>query len=135
MKKEDVPQDISALGKITTEVCYATDENGKYTAQQSRGWNVKIDALDVTWQDVQKKTEAAKQKALNNEVSPLLFFMERSVMDVGILAKYMGLFKWQVKRHLKPGIFNKLPEKTLVKYAEVFNVTVDELKSMNVHEQ
>jgi len=135
MKKEDVPQDVSALGKITTEVCYATDETGKYTAQQSRGWDVKIDALDVTWQNVQNKVEAAKQQALNKEVSPLLFFMERNVMDISILAKYMGLFKWQVKRHLKPGVFNTLPEKTLLKYAEVFNVTVDELKSMNVHEQ
>lgn len=135
MKKEDVPQDLSALGKITTEVCYATDETGKYSAQQSRGWDVKIDALDVTWKDVQNKVEAARQQALKNEVSPLLFFMERSVMDISILAKYMGLFKWQVKRHLKPDVFNRLPEKTLVKYAEVFNVTVDELKSMNVHEQ
>ena len=135
MKKEDVPQDVSALGKITTEVCYATDETGKYSAQQSRGWNVKIDALDVTWQDVENKVEAAKQQALKNEVSPLLFFLERSVMDISILAKYMGLFKWQVKKHLKPDVFNKLPEKILVKYAEVFNVTVDELKSMNVHEQ
>lgn len=135
MKKEDVPQDLSALGKITTEVCYATDETGKYSAQQSRGWDVKIDALDITWKDVQNKVEAARQQALKNEVSPLLFFMERSVMDISILAKYMGLFKWQVKRHLKPDVFNRLPEKTLVKYAEVFNVTVDELKSMNVHEQ
>ena len=26
MKKEDVPQDLGALGKITKEVCYATDD-------------------------------------------------------------------------------------------------------------
>ena len=135
MKKDEVPQDVSALGKLTTEVCYATDKDGKYTAQQSRGWEVKIDALDVTWKDVENKVAAAKQKALDGEVSPLLFFMERSVMDVAVLAGYMGLFKWQVKRHLKPSVFNKLPQKTLEKYAEVFNVTVEELKSMNVHEQ
>jgi len=135
MKKDEVPQDVSALGKLTTEVCYATDKDGKYTAQQSRGWDVKIDALDVTWKDVENKVAAAKQKALNGEVSPLLFFMEKNVMDVAVLAGYMGLFKWQVKRHLKPSVFNKLPQKTLEKYAEVFNVTVEELKSMNVHEQ
>ena len=135
MKKDEVPQDVSPLGKLTTEVCYATDKDGKYTAQQSRGWDVKIDALDVTWKDVENKVAAAKQKALNGEVSPLLFFMEKNVMDVAVLAGYMGLFKWQVKRHLKPSVFNKLPQKTLEKYAEVFNVTVVELKSMNVHEQ
>lgn len=135
MKKDEVPQDVSALGKLTTEVCYATDKDGKYSAQQSLGWEVKIDALDVTWKDVENKVAAAKQKALNGEISPLLFFMERSVMDIAVLAAYMGLFKWQVKRHLKPSVFNKLPQKTLEKYAEVFNVTVEELKSMNVHEQ
>lgn len=135
MKKDEVPQDVSALGKLTTEVCYATDKDGKYSAQQSRGWEVKIDALDVTWKDVENKVAAAKQKALDGEVSPLLFFMERSVMDIAVLAGYMSLFKWQVKRHLKPSVFNKLPQKTLEKYAEVFNVTVEELKSMNVHEQ
>lgn len=116
-------------------MCYATDESGKYSAEQSRGWDVKIEALDVTWDEVKKKVEAARQKALNNEVSPLLFFMERSVMDVAILASYAGLFKWQVKRHLKPAVFNKLSDKRLHKYAEIFNVTVEELKSMNVHEQ
>lgn len=135
MKKEEVPQDVSALGKLTTEVCYATDKDGKYTAQQSRGWEVKIDALDVTWKEVENKITAAKQKALNGEVSPLLFFMERGVMDVAILAGYTGMFKWQVKRHLKPHVFNKLNDKTLRKYAEVFNVSVEELKSMDVHEQ
>ena len=135
MKKNEVPQDVSSLGKITTEVCYATDSTGKYTTEQSRGWDVKIEALDVTWQNVENKIAAAKQKALNNEVSPLLFFMERGVMDVSILAGYSGFWKWQVKRHLKHRVFKNLSSKTLLKYAEVFNVTVEELKTMNVHEQ
>ena len=32
MKKDEVPQDLSSLGKITKEVCYATDSEGKYVA-------------------------------------------------------------------------------------------------------
>jgi hypothetical protein len=133
MKKEDVPQDLGALGKITKEVCYATDESGKYTTELSQGWDVKINALDVTWNNIDQKVKAAKEKALRNEVSPLMFFMERSVMDIGILSSYTGFFKWQIKRHLKPAVFNKLSNKKLNKYAEAFNVTIDELKTMNVH--
>ncbi len=133
MKKEDVPQDISSLGKLTTEICYATDESGNYTASQSRGWDVKIDALDVTWQDIDRKIAAARQKAIDGQVSPLLFFMERGVMDIPILAGYTGFWKWQVKKHLKPDVFKNLPEKKLLKYAEVFNVSLEELKSMNVN--
>jgi len=134
MKKENVPQDLSSLGKITKEVCYATDSNGKYVTQLSDGWDVKITALDVAWQEIEGRIAGAKQKVLNNEASPLLFFMELRLMDLGILADYTGFWKWQIKRHLKPGAFNKLSDKDLKKYAEAFNVKVDELKSMDVHE-
>ena len=133
MKKENVPQDLSALGKITNEVCYATDESGKYTTELSRGWDVKINALDVTWNDIQQKINAARERVLNNEASPILFFMEKNVMNIGLLSSYTGFFKWQIKRHLKPSIFKKLSDKKLNKYAEVFNITIGELKTMNVH--
>jgi hypothetical protein len=134
MKKENVPQDMSALGKITKEVCYATDSSGKYVTELSNGWEVKIDALDVAWKDVQERIAIAKQKVLNNEASPLLFFMEYRLMDMSILSDYSGFWKWQIKRHLKPEVFKRLSDKKLQKYAEAFNVKVDELKTMTVHE-
>jgi len=61
--------------------------------------------------------------------------MEKNVMNIGILSSYTGFFKWQIKRHLKPAVFNNLSIKKLTRYAEVFNVSVDELKTMNVHEE
>ena len=134
MKKENVPQDMSALGKITKEVCYATDSSGKYVTELSNGWDVKIDALDVAWKDVQERIAIAKQKVLNNEASPLLFFMEYRLMDLNILSEYSGFWKWQIKRHLKPEVFKKLSEKKLQKYADAFNVQVEDLKTMTVHE-
>jgi hypothetical protein len=134
MKKENVPQDMSSLGKITKEVCYATDSSGKYVTELSSGWDVKINALDVAWKDIAERTAKAKQQVLNGEASPLLFFMEYRLMDIGILSDYTGFWKWQIKRHMKPGIFNKLSDKKLQKYAEAFNVKVDDLKTMTVHE-
>ena len=134
MKKEDVPQDLSSLGKITKEVCYATDGSGKYVQELRKGWDVKITALDVAWKEIEDRVEAARQKVLNNEASPLLFFMERRLMDMGIVAAYTGFWKWQIKNHLKPAGFNKLSEKKLQRYAKAFNVTVENLKTMNVHE-
>jgi hypothetical protein len=131
MKKEDVPQDVSALGKLTTEVCYATDGSGKYVATQSRGWDVKITALDTAWEDIEGRITAAKQKVLNGEASPLLFYMEQGLMDINLLSAYTGFWKWQIKRHLKPDVFRGLSDKKLHKYAEVFNVGVDELKRLN----
>ena len=134
MKKENVPQDLGALGKITKEVCYATDSSGKYVTELSNGWKVKTDALDVAWKDVEERIAAAKQKVLKGEASPLLFFMEYRLMDLGILADYTGYWKWQIKRHLKPEVFKRLSERKLKKYAEAFNVKAEDLKTMTVHE-
>ncbi|OKS88912.1 hypothetical protein [Mucilaginibacter polytrichastri] len=134
MKKEDVPQDLGSLGKITREVCYATDSDGKYTTQLSSGWEVKAQALDLAWQDIDQRVATAKQKVLNKEASPLLFFMEYRLMDASILADYTGFWQWQIKRHLKPEVFDSLSDKKLQKYAEAFNIKVADLKSMNVHE-
>jgi hypothetical protein len=134
MKKEEIPQDASALNKLTKEVCYAVDDAGNYTTELSTGWEVKANALDVAWDDIAERIDAAKKKVMNNEASPLLFFMEYRLMDVPIVAAYSGFWKWQVKKHLKPSSFKKLSDNKLKKYAEAFNVSVEELKTMNVHE-
>jgi len=134
MKKEEIPQHDGALNKLTREMVYAVDNEGNYTTDLSSGWEVKATALNVAWQDIEQRIAAARQKVLNKEASPLLFFMELRLMDPGIVSAYTGFWKWQVKRHLKPLIFNKLSEKKLARYAAAFNVSVTELKTMEVHE-
>lgn len=134
MEKKDIPQDPSLLDKFTTDICYAVDENGRYTTRQSRGWEVKATALDITWQDIENKVKQTKQRVTNGEISQLQFFIDLRIMDVGMVAAYTGFWKWKVKRHLKPKTFNKLSEKTLRKYAEIFDVSLEVLKSMDVHE-
>ena len=134
MKKEEIPQDNGALNKLTKELVYAVDSSGNYTTALSSGWEVKAKALDVAWEDIEKRIEASRQKVLNNEASPILYFIELRLMDIGIVSAYTGFWKWSIKRHLKPSVFRKLPASKLQKYAEAFNVSVDELKTMNVHE-
>ena len=129
MKKEEIPQDLGALGKITGEIVYAVDETGKYTTSLSNGWEVKSSALDVAWKDVALRQEAARQKVLNQEASPILYFMELRVMDIPIVSAYTGFWKWQVRRHLKPSVFQNLPESKLARYAELFEVSVEDLKN------
>jgi hypothetical protein len=130
MKKEAVPQDQGALGKITKEVCYATDGEGKYTTQLSEGWDVKTSALDVAWQDIAERVAAAREKVSNKEASPLLYFMELKLMDIKVVAAYTGFWAWQIRRHLRPSVFQKLSDRRLQRYAEVFEVSVSDLKSM-----
>lgn len=134
MKKEEVPQDPGALGRVTREVCYATDKDGNYTKELSTGWDVKINALDLAWEDIDHRIKAARQKVLDNEASPVLFFMEKRLMDMTTIAAYTGFWKWQIKRHIKPSVFKKLPEKKLKRYADAFNVSVEDFINLKVNE-
>ena len=129
MKKEEIPQDPGALNKVTKEVSYAVDENGHYVTGLSTGWEVKINALDVAWRDIEKKVKEADQKVRSGEASPLLLFMELNIMDIHILSAYTGFWKWQIRRHLKPAVFRKLSDKKLQRYAEAFEVSVKALKT------
>ena len=103
MKKENIPQDRSALAKLTKELSYATDESGNYVTALSNGWEIKAEALDIAWDDIKHRIAEAKAKVDRKEASPVLFFMELRLMDVGIIAGYTGFWKWQVKRHMKHG--------------------------------
>lgn len=134
MKKEEIPQDDGALNKLTKEVVYAVDSSGNYTTELSTGWDVKSTALDVAWDDIAQRIENARQKVLRNEASPILYFIELRLMDIGIVSAYTGFWKWTIKQHLKPSVFKNLSYKKLQQYADAFNVSVEELKTMNVHE-
>jgi hypothetical protein len=134
MKKEELPQDPSVLDKFTKDLCYVVDESGNYTTGLSRGWEVKAAALDLAWDDIKERIEDARQKALKGEISPLLFFMELRLMDMDTLAGYSGFWKWQIKRHMKPSVFNNLSPQKLQRYAKVFEVSVDDLKNVRGNE-
>lgn len=130
MKKEEVPQDEGNLSKNNVrELLYATDEQGNYTTALSKGWEPKSIALSNAMDDISERMELAKAEIKAGNASPIVYFMEASKMDLGILASYVSMWKWRVKRHFKPSIFAKLSEKTLQKYAEVFEISVDELKN------
>jgi hypothetical protein len=129
VKKSEIPQDQSGLQGFTREVDYAVDDSGKYTSALSSGWDVKTSALNVAWEDIQKRIEDAKAKVMNGHASPVLFFMELKLMDPGIVAAYTGFWQWQVKRHMKADVFKKLSEKKLEKYAQLFEIKMSELKN------
>ena len=134
MKKNEVPQDKSNLESANLkELCYAVDENGQYVTESSSGWTPKTIALENAIQDMKERTENAKKRVEQGLTSPIEYYMELNKMDLGILASYVGYFKWQIKRHFKPKVFSKLSTKKLEKYADAFDISIEELKSM-MHE-
>jgi len=128
MKKEELPQDDSALKSMTRELLYVKDKDGKYTTGLSTGWEVKKEALDNAWEDINERVEEAKKSVKNGKKSPICYFMELRLMDFPVLSGYTGFWPITIKRHLKPTIFNSLGDKKLEVYAKAFEVSVKELK-------
>lgn len=130
MEKDNVPQDTSNLTKNNVkELLYATDENGNYTTTLSTGWEPKTIALSNSIDEINERIADARQQVLNGEVSPIVYFMEINKMDLTILSSYVGFWKWRVKRHFKPSVFASLSDKVLQKYADTFEISIDELKN------
>ncbi len=129
MKKKDIPQDESFFEDAEKgELCYAVNEKGEYVTGNSKGWDPKKVALDNALEEIEKRVAEAKKRVLDGESSPVEYYMELNKMDLGILASYTGLLRFRVKRHMKPKVFDKLSEKILQRYADVFNITIEELK-------
>lgn len=129
MKKEEVPQDKGNLSnKNMKELVYAIDENGNYTTALSTGWEPKTIALSNSIDEISERIAIAKAQVENNEVSAIVYYMELCRMDIGVLSSYVGMWQWRVKRHFKPKVFARLNDSTLKKYADSFNITVEELK-------
>jgi hypothetical protein len=129
MKKNEVPQDKSNLESANfKELCYAVDENGEYTTELSTGWSPKTIALNNAIEAINERIAASKQRVRDLKASPLEYYMELHKMDLPILASYVGIWKWRVKRHFRPAVFNTLNNKILQKYADAFDITIEELK-------
>lgn len=130
MNVNEVPQDgleYKDRDKVR-KLMYATDKDGRYTGVPSVGWEAENTATEQAWNEIEASLAETAAKVRAGKLSPIAYFMERSLMDIGLLANYMGKWRWTVKRHFRPAVFTGLKEETLAKYAAVFNISVTELK-------
>ena len=102
MKFDEVPQDEAFLkeGKIR-DLCYVVDKDGHYTSVLSKGWTPKNEAIKLAWNQIYEHAEETRRRVLDGKLSPIALYMELNIMDLPILANYMELPKWKVRRHLK----------------------------------
>ncbi len=127
MEKDKVPQDEGITGGVSREVQYAVNKDGKYEKVLSKGWEPKNIVNELAWDDIQDNIDIANKKIKEEKASPLLYYMAKNIMDVSLLANYIELSKWKVKRHLKLKGFKKLSEEQLENYADIFEISVEEL--------
>lgn len=129
MKISEVPQDDVKTMQGEKKAVYAVDDQGRYAKITTKGWEPEEIVLNQVIGEFEEKARGAASRVRNNQTSPIEYFMYKNWMDPLTLAQAMGLYRWQVKRHLKPGVFKKLDDTTLAEYARLFRVSVDALKN------
>ena len=133
MLKNEVPQD-EGIAEGLKEVTYAVDDNGRYVLVPSAGWEPKNISNYQAWEIITEQIETTRRQVLANKLSPLAYHMARNLMDLPLLAQYMGIMRWRVKRHLKPKVFNKLSQDIIKRYALLLKVTTEQLKDISLVE-
>ena len=127
MKIDDVPQDNGMIEDYGHEICYAVDDKGNYVLSPSLGWEPKNIVNSQAWELIHQQTTDVLKQIHEGKLSTLAFHMVKNQMDVKLLARYVRLPRWKVKRHLKPDRFKGLETALLNRYADVFDIPVDQL--------
>ncbi|MCX6249035.1 MAG: hypothetical protein NTW10_15015 [Bacteroidetes bacterium] len=113
------------------ELLYSEYADGKFEATVGYHGEADRTTLQQAWDLFNDRIEAARQKVKAGEASPILYYMEKTLVTPMDLSMHAGINVWRVKRHLKPKVFKKLSEKTLKKYAEAFNITLGQLQNVD----
>jgi hypothetical protein len=117
------------------ELIYTYNRELFYYFDKEKGYTQKVDyqnpnnqvIIKQSWDAAEQRLDQVKQLVIIGKASPIAYYMEKILMEVPMLAAYMELPKWRVKRHMKSGVFKKLKPEILAKYATVFDIPVDQL--------
>jgi hypothetical protein len=126
MKKENVPQDPGL--DFSRKLILAQDEDGRFVGVQSVGWEVSNTSFDRYWDFVGRTLNEARERVECGERSPLYYWMRVHQLTEGMLANYVGMWRWRVRRHLRPGVFSRLKPKVLARYAEALQTPIEQLQ-------
>jgi len=130
LRIDEVPQDKGMIGDYGAEVCYAVDEEGRYTRSSSIGWEPKNIVNDQAWAVIGAEVEKVRRLVAIGRLSPIAFYRARHQMDLGLLACYVNMPRWRVWLHCRPFFFKRLSPATLARYTTIFGLTAAELQQV-----
>lgn len=112
------------------ELLYSYENDGQY--KKTVGFHGETDRiiLQQAWDLFGERIEDARKRVKAGKVSPVVYYMEKNLLDPMNLGMIAGISLWRVKWHFRPVVFNRLQENTLKKYAKAFNITIDQLKNI-----
>ncbi len=133
MKVKEVPQDHSDKFKKDFNVIeFAVDDDGKYKAVKSSGFEPKNVALEQAWEFEEEKMDKARQQYRNKKKSFIYYHMKKNMMNLSILAGYTGYSRFKVWRHCKYKNGENLTIEELENYRYAFGYqSIDDVKKID----
>jgi hypothetical protein len=127
----DVPQENSVTYGGHLKVVYARTNDGRLGLVQSRGWEAEEIVTRQAVQAFEELAVAARERMRAGQSSPLEVHMYRARMDIALLAQASGLWRWQVRRHIRPAVFARLSNTLRARYAEALGIAPDQLNRVD----
>lgn len=127
MRSKDVPQDARPEYGGERRAVYAIDESGHYAAVPSAGWRADEIVNQQAVDEYRRLADEALARARAGTASPLEFHMYDRRMELETLAQATGLWRWRVRRHLRPARFARLSPELRRRYADALGVSLEQL--------
>jgi len=121
----------------TDGLLYTYNRELFYHFDKEKGFSREIDyqvpanqtIIKQSWDAAEQRLDEVRSLIRAGKRSPIAYYMEKTLMEIPILADYMEMGKWRIRKHMKPKGFNKLKPEILEKYASIFGISVDALKN------
>ena len=130
MDLQNVPQEGNKTLGGYRKAVYAKDADGHIVAVASKGWEVEEIVTSQAVEEMHALAETARQNAISGSSSPLEYWMYVRRMDLLLLAQSTGIWRWRIRRHLRPEIFASLSPGLLTRYAEALGMTAQQLQHL-----
>ncbi len=131
MRPDEIPEGDSPILGGVRKLMYVVDDSGHYQTANSGGMEAEVTVTEeaVAW--FAKLATEARAHVERGEASPLEYHMYRLRLDLPTLAGAAGLWRWRVRRHLRPEVFARLSPRLLARYADTLGLTVDQLRTLD----
>lgn len=127
MKIEDIPLEKNSLLNGQQKVMYAQNNLNSFERVPYASFMEEFATQNAVDEFITLQNEALSEIKAGIS-SPIKYFMYKNRMDLPTLCGHIGIFCFRVKRHLLMKHFLKLDESLLKRYADIFDITLDELK-------
>lgn len=125
-----MPQEGNATLGGHRKLMYARGADGRMKTVTSRGWDVEELVTRQAVDEFDRLATHAWREAESGIASPLRYHMYRARMDDSLLAQATGLWRWQVRRHLRLARVDQLRPSVQQRYARALGLSVSALQAL-----